>query len=252
MTYKEQLDMNRIPQHVAIIMDGNGRWAQMRGKERTEGHIRGVEVVRKIMENAVELGIKYLTLYTFSTENWNRPEQEVQALMGLLFQNIEEEVFIKNQVRFRVIGDMERLPYSIQLKLRECMERTKEFDRSCMVLALSYSSRWEIARAARLLAIKAAQGGISPEQIDEQMVSSHMTTSFMPDPELLIRTGGEQRLSNYLLWQSAYTELYFCDTFWPDFNMEELCKAIYDYQQRERRFGKTGAQIAEEQNNNTK
>ena len=244
MTYQEQLDKTRIPQHVAIIMDGNGRWAEQRGKERTEGHIKGVEVVRKIMENAVELGIKYLTLYTFSTENWNRPEQEVSALMGLLFKNIEEEVFIKNQVRFRVIGDVERLPLEIQAKLNECIDHTKNFDRSCMVLALSYSSRWEITRAARLLAEKAAKGEISASQIDEDMVSASMTTNFMPDPELLIRTGGELRLSNYLLWQSAYTELYFCDTFWPDFNMEELCKAIYVYQQRERRFGLTGAQIA--------
>jgi undecaprenyl diphosphate synthase len=196
------------------------------------------------MENAVELGIKYLTLYTFSTENWNRPEEEVTALMGLLFKNIEEDVFIKNHVRFRVIGDVKRLPVEIQAKLNECIDHTKTFDRSCMVLALSYSSRWEITRAARLLAEKAAKGEISPDQIDEDMVSSSMTTNFMPDPELLIRTGGELRLSNYLLWQSAYTELYFCDTFWPDFNMEELCKAIYVYQQRERRFGLTGAQIA--------
>ena len=238
--------MNRIPQHVAIIMDGNGRWAEQRGKQRTEGHIKGVEVVRKIMENAVELGIKYLTLYTFSTENWNRPEQEVSTLMGLLFKNIEEEVFIKNQVRFRVIGDIERLPAEIQAKLNKCMEHTRDFERSCMVLALSYSSRWEITRAARILADKAAKGLISADAIDEKMLSGVMTTNFMPDPDLLIRTGGEIRLSNYLLWQSAYTELYFCDTFWPDFNMEELCKAIYEYQQRERRFGKTGAQIAQE------
>lgn len=251
MTYQEQLDKSRIPQHVAIIMDGNGRWAEQRRKERTEGHIRGVEVVRKIMENAVELGIKYLTLYTFSTENWNRPEQEVTALMGLLFKNIEEEVFIRNQVRFRVIGDIERLPLQIQAKLNECIDHTKTFDRSCMVLALSYSSRWEIARAARILAGKAVKGELSPSDIDEDMMSAAMTTSFMPDPELLIRTGGEIRLSNYLLWQSAYTELYFCDTYWPDFNMEELCKAIYVYQQRERRFGMTGAQVAEQKQNKT-
>ena len=249
MTYQEQLDKSRIPQHVAIIMDGNGRWAEQRGKQRTEGHIRGVEVVRKIMENAVELGIKYLTLYTFSTENWNRPEQEVTALMGLLFKNIEEDVFIKNQVRFRVIGDIGRLPAPIQVKLNECMEHTKDFDRSCMVLALSYSSRWEITRAARILAEKAVNGEINPSDIDESMVSGALNTNFMPDPDLLIRTGGEIRLSNYLLWQSAYTELYFCDTFWPDFNMEELCKAILTYQKRERRFGKTGAQVAEEKQN---
>ena len=251
MTYQEQLDKNRIPQHVAIIMDGNGRWAEQQGKQRTEGHIRGVEVVRKIMENAVELGIKYLTLYTFSTENWNRPEQEVTALMGLLFKNIEEDVFIRNQVRFRVIGDVGRLPAEIQAKLNECIEHTASFDRSCMVLALSYSSRWEITRAARILADSAVKGEISPNDIDEAALSACMTTEFMPDPELLIRTGGELRLSNYLLWQSAYTELYFCDTFWPDFNMEELCKAIYVYQQRERRFGMTGAQVAEKKQNKT-
>lgn len=251
MTYQEQLDKNRIPQHVAIIMDGNGRWAEQQGKQRTEGHIRGVEVVRKIMENAVELGIKYLTLYTFSTENWNRPEQEVTALMGLLFKNIEEDVFIRNQVRFRVIGDVGRLPAEIQAKLNECIEHTASFDRSCMVLALSYSSRWEITRAARILADRAVKGEISPDDIDEAALSACMTTEFMPDPELLIRTGGELRLSNYLLWQSAYTELYFCDTFWPDFNMEELCKAIYVYQQRERRFGMTGAQVAEQKQNKT-
>ena len=248
MTYQEQLDKNRIPQHVAIIMDGNGRWAEQRGKGRTEGPIRGVEVVRKIMENAVELGIKYLTLYTFSTENWNRPKQEVTALMGLLFKNIEEEVFIKNQVRFRVIGDIERLPAEIQRKLNECIEHTKDFDRSCMVLALSYSSRWEITRAVRMIAERAVKGEITPAQIDEDMVSAAMNTNFMPDPDLLIRTGGEIRLSNYLLWQSAYTELYFCDTYWPDFNMEELCKAIYTYQQRERRFGLTGEQVAGKHN----
>lgn len=246
MTYKERLDMDRIPQHVAIIMDGNGRWAEQRGKKRTEGHIRGVEVARKIMENAVELGIKYLTLYTFSTENWNRPEQEISALMGLLFKNIEEDVFIRNQVSFRVIGDMERLPEPIQAKLKECIDHTRNFNRSCIVLALSYSSRWEITRAARILAEKAAKGEINSSDIDESMVSGALNTNFMPDPDLLIRTGGEIRLSNYLLWQSAYTELYFCDTYWPDFNMEELCKAIYEYQQRERRFGKTGAQIAEQ------
>ncbi len=248
MTYREQLDMNRIPQHVAIIMDGNGRWAQQRGKQRTEGHIRGVEVVRKIMENAVELGIKYFTLYTFSTENWNRPEQEVSALMGLLFKNIEEDVFIRNQVRFRVIGDISRLPEPVQAKLAECMEHTKQFTRSCMVLALSYSARWEITHAAQLLAERAASGELAPESIDENTLSSVMATSFMPDPELLIRTGGEIRLSNFLLWQSAYTELYFCNTYWPDFDMEELCKAIVDYQQRQRRFGKTGAQVTEQNN----
>lgn len=246
MTYQEQLDKNRIPQHVAIIMDGNGRWAEQRGKERTEGHAKGVEVVKKIMENAVELGIKYLTLYTFSTENWNRPEAEIAALMDLLFNNIDEEVFIKNHVRLRVVGDLERIPARILAKINHCIDNTRDFDRSTMVIALSYSSRWEITRAARMLAEKAVKGELDPSVIDEKSVSDAMTTSFMPDPELLIRTGGEIRLSNFLLWQAAYTELYFCDTFWPDFNMEELCKAIYVYQQRERRYGKTGAQVAEQ------
>ena len=246
MTYKEQIDKNRIPQHVAIIMDGNGRWAEQRGKERTEGHAKGVEVVKKIMENAVELGIKYLTLYTFSTENWSRPEDEIAALMDLLFNNIDEEVFIKNHVRLRVVGDLDRIPARVLAKINHCIDNTREFDRSTMVIALSYSSRWEIARAVRMLAEKAANGELDPSVIDEQAVSDALTTNFMPDPELLIRTGGELRLSNFLLWQAAYTELYFCDTFWPDFNMEELCKAIYVYQQRERRYGKTGAQVAEQ------
>ena len=250
MTYKEQLDKSRIPQHVAIIMDGNGRWAEQRGKERTEGHAKGVEVVKKIMENAVELGIKYLTLYTFSTENWNRPEYEIAALMELLFNNIDEEVFIKNHVRLRVIGDLSRIPARVLAKINHCIDNTREFDRSTMVIALSYSSRWEIANAARMLAEKAVAGQITPSEIYEKTVADAMTTSFMPDPELLIRTGGEIRLSNFLLWQAAYTELYFCDTFWPDFNMEELCKAIYVDQQRERRFGKTGAQVAELKQNN--
>lgn len=249
MTYQEQIDKSRIPQHVAIIMDGNGRWAEQRGKERTEGHAKGVEVVKKIMENAVELGIKYLTLYTFSTENWNRPEEEIAALMDLLFNNIDEEVFIKNHVRLRVVGDLERIPARVLAKINHCIDNTREFDRSTMVIALSYSSRWEITRAARMLAEKAVKGELDPSVIDEKYVSDAMTTSFMPDPELLIRTGGEIRLSNFLLWQAAYTELYFCDTFWPDFNMEELCKAIYVYQQRERRYGKTGAQVAEQNKN---
>lgn len=248
MTYQEQLDKSRIPQHVAIIMDGNGRWAEQRGKERVEGHTKGVEVVRKIMENAVELGIKYLTLYTFSTENWNRPEKEVAALMELMFNNIEEEVFIKNHVRLRVIGDIGRIPARVRAKIDHCIENTKQFDRACMVIALSYSSRWEITEAVKTIASRVADGSLAPEQINENIISDAMSTNFMGDPELLIRTGGELRLSNFLLWQAAYTELYFCDTFWPDFNMEELCKAIYVYQQRERRFGLTGAQIAGQNN----
>lgn len=249
MTYQEQLDMNRIPEHVAIIMDGNGRWAQQRGQVRTAGHVKGTEVVKKIMENAVELGIKYLTLYTFSTENWNRPESEINALMDLLFNNLEEEVFIKNHVRCRVIGEMDRLPAYVREKVQQCIEHTKNFTRSCMVIALSYSSRWEITETVKQLARKAAEGAINPDDIDEQTLSQSMATSFMPDPELLIRTGGEIRLSNFLLWQSAYTELYFTDVYWPDFNMEELCKAIWTYQQRQRRFGLTGSQVEAKNNN---
>lgn len=243
--YEELIDKNRIPEHVAIIMDGNGRWATQRGKDRTEGHIQGVKVVRQLTEDAVRLGIKYLTLYTFSTENWNRPVEEINALMLLLFKNLEDELFVKNDVRFCVIGDTLRLPENVRVKLNELIERTSNFKRSTLILALSYSSRWEIVDTAKRLARQVAEGKISSDDITEEMFSGNLNTSFMPDPDLLIRTGGEVRLSNYLLWQAAYSELYFCDTFWPDFNKEELCKAILSYQERERRFGKTSAQIAE-------
>ena len=220
MSYIEKIDKNRIPQHIAIIMDGNGRWAKQRGKERTYGHQAGAETVHKIIEDAARLGVKYLTLYTFSTENWNRPQEEVAALMNLLLDSIEEETLMKNNIRFRIIGDIKK------------------------VLALSYSSRWEMTEAVRQIATLAKTGEISPEQITDEYITAHLTTNFMPDPDLLIRTGGEIRLSNYLLWQCAYSELYFCDTFWPDFDKEEFCKAIYEYQQRERRFGKTSEQIS--------
>lgn len=242
MTYREQVDMNRMPEHVAIIMDGNGRWAQQRGLDRCHGHVRGVEVVRESLDIVLELGVKYLTLYTFSTENWNRPEAEVRALMELLFKNIEEETFIKNRVRLKIIGNMDRLPADVRDRLDECMEKTKEFDRLTLVLALSYSSRWEISHAVRELACRVQKGELMPEQIDENMISASMNTAFMPDPDLLVRTGGEIRLSNYLLWQSAYTELYFTDTLWPDFDNEELCKAVVSYQKRQRRYGLTGEQ----------
>ena len=240
-----KLDMNRIPQHIAIIMDGNGRWAMERGKERTFGHQAGVEAVRRITSECTRLGVKYLTLYTFSTENWNRPDDEIAALMGLVLTSLEDEIFMKNNVRFRVIGDIKRLPKAVQEKLHETEEHTAKNDAMTMVVALSYSSRWEITNAARQIAAKAKAGTLQPEEICEDTVSREMATAFMPDPELLIRTGGEQRLSNYLLWQCAYSELYFCDTFWPDFDEEALCKAILDYQKRERRFGKTSEQINE-------
>lgn len=243
MSYRTQIDRNRIPRHVAIIMDGNGRWAKQRGKERCFGHQAGAEVVHVIAEEAARLGIGYLTLYTFSTENWNRPAEEVTALMALLFDSIEEETFMKNNIRFRVIGDINKLPSNVQQRLNLCIEHTAANTGLCLVLALSYSSRWELTEATRQIARQVVQGQIKPEEIDDHLISSQLTTAFMPDPDLLIRTGGELRLSNYLLWQAAYAELYFCDTFWPDFREEEFCRAICDYQRRERRFGKTSEQI---------
>ena len=241
-----ELDNNRIPQHIAIIMDGNGRWAKAQGKPRTAGHIQGVETVRVITEECVSLGVKYLTLYTFSNENWNRPEEEVRALMGLLLKNLEDEIFMKNNVRFRIIGDRYRLPQDVQKKISEMEQRTSKNDSMTLVLALSYSARWEIADACRQIYVDMqapCNSGKSEWDIDEHLVSRYMQTAFMPDPDLLIRTGGEQRISNFLLWQIAYTELYFCDTFWPDFGVNELRTAIADYQNRERRFGKTSEQV---------
>lgn len=241
--YKDQVDMTRVPQHVAIIMDGNGRWAKTRGMERTMGHQAGAETVHNIMAAAVKLGIKYLTLYTFSTENWNRPEAEVSALMGLLLKHLEEHLFMKQNIRFRIIGEEERLPENVRKACKDLEEKTKNNTTSCMVLALSYSSKWEITNAVKNIASKVKNGELNPEEINENTINENLATSFMPDPELLIRTGGEQRLSNYLLWQSAYTEFYFTDEYWPDFNEESLCKAIVDYQGRQRRFGKTGEQV---------
>ena len=238
-----KLDMTRIPQHIAIIMDGNGRWAMERGKERTFGHQAGVEAVRRITSECTRLGVKFLTLYTFSTENWNRPDDEVAALMGLVLSSLEDEIFMKNNVRFRVIGDVKRLPDAVQQKLRETEEHTAKNDAMTMVVALSYSSRWEITNAVKEMIAE----GVNPQDITEDAVSQHLTTSFMPDPDLLIRTGGEVRISNYLLWQIAYSELYFCDTYWPDFDEAELHKAIQSFQSRQRRYGKTEAQVEEEE-----
>lgn len=256
-----EIDRNRIPQHIAIIMDGNGRWATERNMPRNYGHQAGVETVRRITSECTRLGVKYLTLYTFSTENWNRPSDEVAALMGLVLSSLEDEIFMKNNVRFRVIGDTKRLPDDVQQKLRETEEHTAANDAMTMVVALSYSARWEITQAVRDIvqevhdmqempknALKnLLSGGIRAEDITEEFISKHMQTNFMPDPDLLIRTGGEVRVSNYLLWQIAYSELYFCDTYWPDFNEEDLHKAIADYQRRQRRFGKTEAQVEREQ-----
>ena len=235
--------MTRVPRHVAIIMDGNGRWAQARGKERTYGHQEGAERAHDIMTAAVRLGIDYLTLYTFSTENWNRPEEEVAALMALLLKHLEEELFMKYNARFRIIGERERLPQVVQDACAGLEERTKQNTGTCMVLALSYSSKWEITRAVKQIAEKVKAGELEAGHITEQTISDHLATNFMPDPELMIRTGGEERLSNYLLWQCAYSEFYFTDTYWPDFHEEDLCKAIVDYQGRQRRFGKTGEQV---------
>lgn len=244
MHYKEQINLAKVPTHVAIIMDGNGRWAKQRGEERSKGHQAGADTVRQLVKDAAELGIKYLTLYTFSTENWKRPEVEVAALMSLLFESIEEEIFMKNNVAFRVIGDMERMPDAIRERLEHCINHTAGNTRMTLVLALSYSSKWELTEAVRTIAAKTANGELSIDEIDDTTIDNHLSTSFMPDPELMIRTGGEIRLSNYLLWQCAYSELYFTDTLWPDFDGEELAKAICDYQNRERRFGKTSEQVA--------
>ena len=248
-----ELDMTRIPQHIAIIMDGNGRWATERGKERSFGHQSGVDTVRRITSECTRLGVKYLTLYTFSTENWNRPENEIQALMGLVLTNLEDEIFQKNNVRFRVIGDRKRLPEVVQMKLCETEAHTQSNTAMTMVVALSYSARWEITQAFKDFVtehqVKAVDNketeAFNSDSITEEIISQHLQTSFMPDPDLLIRTGGELRISNFLLWQIAYSELYFCDTYWPDFKEEDLHKAIISYQNRQRRFGKTERQIEE-------
>lgn len=243
----DELDMTRIPQHIAIIMDGNGRWATERNKPREYGHQAGVDTVRRITSECTRLGVKFLTLYTFSTENWNRPEEEIHALMGLVLSSLEDEIFMKNNVRFRVIGDMKRLPDEVQAKLQETMDHTAKNDKMTMVVALSYSSRWEITKAVKDIINEKwnpmLNKRIQDFDITEEVISRHLETNFMPDPDLLIRTGGELRISNFLLWQIAYSELYFCDTYWPDFSEDDLHKAIASYQHRQRRFGKTEAQV---------
>lgn len=244
MSINNEIDLTRIPEHIAIIMDGNGRWAKAKGMPRTAGHQQGVETVKKITEEATRLGVKYLTLYTFSTENWNRPAEEITALMKLIIDHLEEEIFMKNNVRFRMIGEMGRIPEPVQNRIKECMERTAANDKMTMTIALSYSSRWELTQTMQDIAREIAARKIQPTDITEDYISQHLQTSFMPDPDLLIRTGGEYRISNYLLWQCAYTELYFCNTFWPDFDEAEFRKAIADFQSRERRFGKTSEQVA--------
>lgn|SRR5574344_588349 len=239
----ELLDMTRIPQHVAIIMDGNGRWAAERQRPRSFGHQAGVDAVRRITSEATRLGVKFLTLYTFSTENWNRPADEISALMGLVLSSLEDEIFMKNNVRFRVIGDIARLPQNVQDKLKETEQHTEKNSAMTMVVALSYSSRWELTKAAKMIAEEVENGTMKVADICEDAIQNRLETKFMPDPDLLIRTGGEVRISNYLLWQIAYSELYFCDTYWPDFDEHDLQKAILNYQSKQRRFGKTEEQI---------
>ncbi|MBQ7209890.1 MAG: isoprenyl transferase [Paludibacteraceae bacterium] len=242
---KEQIDINRLPQHVAIIMDGNGRWAKQHGAERTMGHQHGIQPVRDVSEAAAELGIKYLTLYAFSTENWNRPAEEVNMLMHLLVDTIEKETptLNKNNIRLLTIGDTDRLPLAVHEKFERCIEQTSANTGLNLVLALSYSSRSEITQAMQDIARMATYGGVRVEDINEDFVSSCLQTKNIPDPDLLIRTSGELRLSNFLLWQMAYTELYFTNICWPDFDKQEFYKAIIDYQHRERRFGKTSEQV---------
>ena len=240
-----QLDMARLPRHIAIIMDGNGRWAQAQGLQRAAGHVEGVTTVRRITEECSRLGIGYLTLYAFSTENWNRPQEEVDALMHLIVTAIERETpdLIKNRVRLRVLGDSSRMPREALERLERCVQDTSAGDGLTLVLAISYSSRWEITDAVRRIAAEAADGSLDPAAITPDTVSRNLATAFMPDPDLLIRTGGDMRVSNFLLWQIASAELYITDIYWPDFNGYDLRRAIADYQKRQRRFGLTGEQI---------
>ena len=246
MSLVEKIDLTRIPRHIAIIMDGNGRWAKERNLDRSQGHRKGLDVVHEITNDAADLGVECLTLYAFSTENWNRPQAEVDALMALVVFGIERETpgMIENGVRLSVIGDTSRMPIDVQKRLQKCIEDTSKGNRITLNLALSYSARWEITRAAQQLAAKACQGNISPDDINDEMLSAHLSTAHLSDPDLLIRTGGEVRISNFLLWQLSYAEFYFTDEYWPDFNKESLCRAILEYQSRERRFGKTSEQIS--------
>jgi undecaprenyl diphosphate synthase len=250
MSLREAIDLKRLPAHIAIIMDGNGRWAQQHGMSRMMGHREGVVSVRRVVEAAGRLGVKYLTVYTFSTENWNRPQQEVDALMSLMVTAIRNEAadLMTNNVHLRAIGDLDRLPELTRRELEGCIRDTANNTGVELTLALSYSSRWEITEAARQIAIQAKNGSLDPSAITEQTICDSLATKDVPDPDLLIRTGGECRISNYLLWQIAYAELYFTDTLWPDFREEELFAAITDFQKRQRRFGKTGEQIKESTN----
>ncbi|MBG8553275.1 isoprenyl transferase [Hymenobacter sp. BT594] len=245
MAAPAELDPSRIPAHVAVIMDGNGRWAKQKGGLRIFGHQNAIKAVRETVETAAELGVQYLTLYAFSTENWARPAHEVMALMQLLVHTIRQETatLLKNDIRLQAIGDTASLPASCQRELAEAIDLTKQGSRMTLVLALSYSGRWDLTQAARLLSEAVAAGTVQPTDVTEKTISAYLSTAGMPDPELLIRTSGEQRISNFLLWQLAYTELYITDLLWPDFRRQHFQEAIRVYQQRERRFGKTSEQL---------
>lgn len=247
MSLREKINMARLPAHVAVIMDGNGRWAMHHGKDRIFGHHEGVAAVRRVIETSAELGIKYLTLYAFSTENWERPDDEVNALMGLMIQSLnnETDTLLKNNIRLTAIGDFDRLYDDVRKRLFETIRLTSGSTGLTLIIALSYSSRWEIAKAARKIAADTINGRIDIESINEENFGNYLTTAGVPDPDLMIRTSGELRISNFLLWQLAYSELYFTEKLWPDFGKEDLYYAIIDYQNRERRFGKTSEQILE-------
>ncbi len=245
MSLKSAINLERLPKHVAIIMDGNGRWAAQRSQQRNLGHEQGAVAVRQTVEAAAEIGIEFLTLYAFSTENWNRPKEEVEALMNLLVRSIHNETptLMNNNIRLRAIGNLNSLDVETRRILNEAIEKTSQNTRMTLVLALSYSSRWEITEAVKSIAEAVVQHQFPVDKISAETIDKAMNTAFMPDPDLLIRTSGEYRISNFLLWQLAYTELYFTDTLWPDFNKDELYKALIDYQKRERRFGKTSQQL---------
>jgi undecaprenyl diphosphate synthase len=247
MQLRKQININKLPSHVAIIMDGNGRWARQRGLDRIFGHQQGVTALREVIECAAELGIKYLTLYAFSTENWGRPGDEVSALMDIMVQSLNKETdtLIKNNIRLMTIGDVERLGDDVRERLSETIRLTSVSTGLNLVVALSYSSRWEIAEAARRISADVNKGLVKPDTINEEQFEKYLTTNGIPDPELLIRTSGELRISNFLLWQIAYTELYFTDILWPDFGKEDFYNAIIAFQKRERRFGKTSEQVLE-------
>jgi undecaprenyl diphosphate synthase len=245
MGLKEKIDLKKLPRHIAIIMDGNGRWATERGEDRLFGHFHGVESVRNIVEGCAELGIEYLTLYAFSTENWDRPKDEVSGLMELLIETIRQEVptLNKNNIRLHVIGDLDLLPVAARKELEEAIKETSHNSGLNLIMALSYSSRWELTNAIQLIASDVQSGKLDPRSINESTWRQYLCTGNFPDPELMIRTSGEFRISNFLLFQLAYAELYFTDTLWPDFRKENLYEAIIDYQKRERRFGKTSQQL---------